>query len=176
MDAINSQLKEIKSQFKNAANLKQNCKIYATTARQDSWSFYFKQGRLIWGSSSIHRFRRLYRITNKICPGINCQNIRLREEISELWEYLLIAVLHKRQQISIVQAEEIIQEIIKEVLFDCLLANEGISQVKVIFENRANSMGAILKSPLFKLSKIDKKLRSKYKSIIIYNLSNVNSG
>ena len=153
MDAINSQPKQIKSHFKNAINLKQSCKIYASTDRDDSWSFYFKQGQLIWGSSSIHRFRRLYRITNKICPGINCQNIRLREqEISELWEYLFIAVLYKRQHISLTQAEEIIQEIIKEVLFDCLLADRQISQVKVIFETNTNSMGAILKSPLFKQS------------------------
>lgn len=151
MDAINSQQKQIKSYLRNAVNLKQSCKIHAITNQNDSWSFYFKQGQLIWGSSSIHRFRRLYRITNKVCPGVNCHNIRLREqEISELWEYLFIAVLYKRQQISITQAENIIQEIIKEVLFDCFLADRQISNIKVIFETSTNSMSSILKSPLFK--------------------------
>ncbi|MBE9043033.1 response regulator [Pleurocapsales cyanobacterium LEGE 10410] len=151
MNAIKSQLEQIRLHFQNAVNLKQSCKIYVATAGGDSWGFYFKQGQLIWGTSSVHRFRRLYRITNQICPGINCQKVRLREqEISELWEYLFIGVLYKRKQIGKLQAESIVQEIIKEVLFDCLMANNQISQIKVIFETKANSMGAILKSPLFK--------------------------
>lgn len=159
MKAIDN-IKQIKSQFQKAVDLQQSCKIHITTLKDDSWSFYFKKGYLIWATSSIHRFRRLYRLTNQICPQINCQDIRLREqEISELWEYLLIAVLYKRQQISIVQVTEVIREIIKEVLFDCLLADQKISQVKVIFETKGNHMGAILRSPLFKqpITQIDYK-------------------
>ncbi|MGL5939613.1 MAG: response regulator [Waterburya sp.] len=149
MKAVNN-IKKVKAQFQNAVDLQHTCKIYVTVTEDYSWSFYFKKGYLIWASSSIHRFRRLYRLTQQICPEINCQDIKLREqEISELWEYLLIYVLYKRQQINIIQVREIIQEIIKEVLFDCLLADEKISQVKVIFETQANSMGAILRSPLF---------------------------
>jgi chemotaxis family two-component system response regulator PixG len=149
MKAVNN-IKKIKTQFNNAVDLQQTCKIYVAIAPDHSWSFYFKKGYLIWASSTIHRFRRLYRLTQQICPEINCQDIRLREqEITELWEYLLIAVLYKRQQISIIQVREIIQEIIKEVLFDCLLADDQISQVKVIFETQGNSMGAILRSSLF---------------------------
>ncbi len=150
MKAANN-IKKIKSHFKNATDLQQSCKIYITTAKGDSWSFYFKKGYLIWATSSIHRFRRLYRIINKICPEVNCQNIKLREqEISELWEYLLIVVLYKRKQITIIELTEIIQEIIREVLFDCLLANNKVNQIKVIFETKGNHMGAILRSPLFK--------------------------
>lgn len=151
MKASKDQLKKIKLQFQNAVELKQSCKIYVTTANEDSWSFYFKKGYLIWASSSIHRFRRIYRLTKQICPEISCQDTRLREqEISELWEYLLIAVLYKRQQISMIQVKEIVQELIKEIIFDCLLAGESITQVKLIFETKANGMGAILRSPLFK--------------------------
>lgn len=160
MKVVKGQIEKIKSQFHNAVELKQSCKIYVATANDESWSFYFKKGCLIWASSSIHRFRRLYRLTNQICPEVNCQNTKLREqEISELWEYLLIAVLYKRQQINIIQVKEIIQELIKEVLFDCLLGGERISQVKVIFETQGNGMGAILRSPLFKqpIAQIDYK-------------------
>ncbi|HEY9770297.1 MAG TPA: response regulator [Coleofasciculaceae cyanobacterium] len=150
MKANNDQIKKIKLQFQNAVDLKQSCKIYVTTAQNDSWSFYFKKGYLIWASSSMHRFRRLYRLTNQICPEINCQDIRLREQqISELWEYLLIAVLFKRVQITIIQAQQVIQAIVQEVLFDCLIAGNQINQVKTIFETQANSMGAILRSSLF---------------------------
>jgi two-component system, chemotaxis family, response regulator PixG len=150
MKAVNN-IKKIQTQFHNAVDLQQTCKIYITTNQDYSWSFYFKKGYLIWASSSIHRFRRLYRLIKQICPEINCQDIKLREqEISELWEYLLITVLYKRQQINIIKVEKIIQEIIKEVLFDCLLIDNQIIQIKVIFETQGNSMGAILRSPLFK--------------------------
>lgn len=160
MKAGKEQLKKIKLQFQNAVELRQSCKIYVTTASEDSWSFYFKQGNLIWASSNIHRFRRIYRITKQISPEISCQDTRLREqEISELWEYLLIGVLYKRQQISIIQVREIIQEVITEILFDCLLAVDRINQIKVIFETKGNSMGAILRSTLFKqpIAQIDYK-------------------
>lgn len=151
MNATHNWSKEIKSQLQKAVDLQHTCKIYVTTIENDSWSFYVKQGHLIWAGSNIHRFRRLQRLINKICPEINCLDIRLREqEISELWEYLLIGVLYKRKQISFAQTKEIIEEIIKEILFDCLVARDIINQVKVIFETRGNSMGAILRSPLFK--------------------------
>lgn len=160
MKSAKEHLIKIKQQFKNVVELKQSCKIFVTTTSEENWSFYFKKGCLIWASNSIHRFRRVYRLTNQICPEINCQNTKLREqEISELWEYLLVAVLYKRQQISIIQVKEIIQELIKEVLFDCLLGVDRINQIKVIFETQANSMGAILRSPLFKqpIAQIDYK-------------------
>ena len=158
MKATDNWSKKIKSQFQNAVDLKHSCKIYVTGEGNSSWSFYLKQGYLIWASGSVHRFRRLHRLTNKICPEINCLEIKIREqEISELWEYLLVGVLYKRKQISIEQAEEIVRETISEVLFDCLVAREQITGVKTIFETKGNSMGAILRSPLFKqpIAKID---------------------
>lgn len=150
MKATKNYIKEIKSHFSNAVNLQHNCKIYISTANSNSWSFYFKKGNLIWASSTIHRFRRLYRLTDRICPEANCQAIKLREqEITELWEYLLISILYKRKLITILQVQEVIQAIVQEVLFDCLIAESHISQVKVFFETKGNQMGAILKSPLF---------------------------
>jgi two-component system, chemotaxis family, response regulator PixG len=146
-----SNLKELKLQFKNAVDLQQNCKIYITTVPGDSWSFYFKKGYLIWATGSVHRFRRLYRLTNKFCPNINCQETKLREqEISELWEYLLLTILCKRGQITTEQGTKIIEEAINEILFDCLQAIQQINQIKSIFETSTNSMGTILRSPLFK--------------------------
>ena len=142
-------IEKVITKLQNAVDLKQTCRIYITTADDDNKSFYFKQGYLVWASSSLHRFRRLYRFLEQICPGVNFQEFKLREqEISELWEYLSIEVLYKRQQISLTQARKIIQQIITEVLFDCLVDNNRISQIKVIFETQTNSMGAILGSSL----------------------------
>ena len=65
--------------------------------------------------------------------------------------------MYKRQQNILIQAQQIVEKITKEVLFDCLIAEKAIRQVKVIFETQSNSMGAILRSPLFKnpITKID---------------------
>ena len=151
MQDSNIYLKKIKSHFKDAVKLQQNCKIYVCTVKGDSWSFYFKKGCLIWASSSIHRFRRLYRLTNQVCPEVNCNNTELREqEISELWEYLFLNILYKRKQVSKEQVQKVIQLVITEVLFDCLISDRAINQVKIIFETKGNQMGAILGSSLFK--------------------------
>ncbi len=149
MNAFNNYIKEIKTHFQNATGLHQNCKIYISTAN-NNWSFYFKKGSIVWASSNNHRFRRVYRLINKFCPELDCYKTRLREqEISELWEFLFINVLYKRKQIDKSQASEIIQAIIKEVLFDCYIVKEQKCQVKVIFEIKGNQMGAILNSSLF---------------------------
>ena len=149
MRIIESQIEQVKNQLINATNLKQTCKIYVTTADGNNRSFYFKQGYLVWASSSVHRFRRLYRLLDKICPEVNFQEFKLREqEISELWEYLALKVLYKRQQISLKQAREVVREVISEVLFDCLLESDRIEEFQVILKNQINSMAAILESPL----------------------------
>ena len=146
---------ELKYHFQNAVNLKQSCKIHVTTTKEDNFGFYFKNGNLLWATSSNHRFRRLYRITKQICPEVNCQEVKLREqEISELWEYLLINILHKRKLITSRQLKEIIKTIIQEVLFDCSFEREQINKIKVIFETAGNKMGSILKSPLFQQPKV----------------------
>lgn len=150
MNAFNDYIKEIKSRFQNATDLNQNCKIYISTADNCNWSFYFKKGNIVWASSNNHRFRRVYRLINKFCPELDFYKTKLREqEISELWEFLFINVLYKRKHIDEVQASEIIQEIIKEVLFDCYIVKNQKYKIKVIFDIKGNQMGAILNSSLF---------------------------
>ena len=149
MRIIESKIEQVKNQLINATSLKQTCKIYVTTTDGNNRSFYFKQGYLVWASSSVHRFRRLYRLIEKICPEVNFEEFKLREqEISELWEYLALKVLYKRQQISLKQAIEVVREVISEVLFDCLLESDRIEEFQVILKNQINSMAAILESPL----------------------------
>lgn len=151
MRIIESKIEQVKNQLINATSLKQTCKIYVTTTDGNNRSFYFKQGYLVWASSSIHRFRRLYRLLEKICPEVNFEEFKLREqEISELWEYLALKVLYKRQQISLKQAREVVREVISEVLFDCLLESDRIEEFQVILKNQINSMAVILESPLLK--------------------------
>ena len=151
MKIIESQIEQVKDRLINATDLKQTCKIYVTTADGNNRSFYFKEGYLVWASSSIHRFRRLYRLLETICPQVNFKEFKLREqEISELWEYLSLKVLYKRQQISLKQAREVVEQVISEVLFDCLVDSDRIEEFIVILQNQIDSMAAILESPLLK--------------------------
>ena len=150
MSSSDDRIKQIKSHFKNAINLQQNCKIYIRNLKGNSWSFYFKKGNLVWANSSNHRFRRLYRSIEQYSSQVNCQDVKLREqEFSELWEYLFINVLYKRNKINKSQTQKIIRAAIKEVLFDCFIDNEPSERVKVIFATKGNRMGAVLNSVLF---------------------------
>ena len=151
MKIIESQIEQVKNKLINATLFKQTCKIYVITADGNNRSFYFKQGYLVWASSSVHRFRRLYRLLGTICPEVDLQEFKLREqEISELWEYLSLKVLYKRQQISLKQAREVVEQVISEVLFDCLVESDRIEEFQVIRQNQINSMAGILESPLLK--------------------------
>ena len=141
----------LKSQFDLALQTPENSKVYVEIADEEYWNFYFQSGSLIWATSSQHRLRRLYRIINRHCPEVNCQQIQLREkEISELWGYLILVVLYKRNQVTREKLETIIREIAEEVLFDLFQSLSKITKVEYITENSQHSMRTILKSVLLK--------------------------
>ena len=141
----------LKSQFDLALQTQENSKVYVEIANEDYWNFYFQSGSLVWATSSQHRLRRLYRIINKHCPDVNCQQIQLREkEISELWGYLILVVLYKRNQVTIENIEIIIREIVAEVLFDLFQSISKITKIEHITENSQHPMRNILKSVLLK--------------------------
>lgn len=177
MNASNNYLKKLKSHFENAVNLHQNCKIYIVTAEKDNWSFYFKKGNLVWASSNSHRFRRLYRLISKFAPELKSQEIKLREQqISELWEFLFLNVLYKRHLIDRDQINEIIQAIVKEVLFDCYLYTGDDYEIKVIFETKGNHMAAVLNNSLFSnpIAVIDYNKASYRTETLVSNWENTN--
>ena len=144
-------VRDIKSKFNLTVKSQESCKIYVETNDEEYWNFYFQSGSLIWATCSKHRLRRLYRVINKYCPEVNCQQIQLREkEISELWGYLILVVLYKRNQITEENLKSIIQEVAQEVLFDLLQAFSKVKSIEYITENSQHPMRAILKSVLLK--------------------------
>ncbi len=144
-------VRDIESKFNLTVKSQENCKIYVETNDEEYWNFYFQSGSLIWATCSKHRLRRIYRVINKYCPQVNCQQIQLREkEISELWGYLILVVLYKRNQITEENLKLIIQEIAQEVLFDLLQAFPKVKNIEYITENSQHPMRAILKSVLLK--------------------------
>lgn len=141
----------LKSKFDQALQCQANAKIYIETNNEECWNFYFQSGYLIWATSNKHLLRRLYRVINKYCPEVNCQQIQLREkELSELWGYLLLVVLYKRNQITIENLKLIITEIAREVLFDLFQSLTQIKNIEYVTESSQHPMRAILKSVLLK--------------------------
>jgi chemotaxis family two-component system response regulator PixG len=85
----------------------------------ETWSLFFRLGRLMWATGGIHRFRRWYRLLNQCCPDLPQNNIQLvNKEVSKVWEYLVLRILIKRQWIQREQAIALIKQSITEVLFD----------------------------------------------------------
>lgn len=141
----------LKAQFDLALQSQENCKIYVETATNEYWNFYFQSGHLIWANSSKHRLRRLYRVIHKHCPEVNCEQIQLREkEISELWGYLMLTVIYKRNQITEEELKLIIAEIAQEVLFDLFQSLSQVKRFEYVTETSQHPMRAILKSVLLK--------------------------
>ena len=142
---------KLKANLKDIAKQQLTCKLQVLDILGNSWNFYFKNGYLLWAMGSQHRIRRLYRLINKYSPKIDFDKIKIREqEMTELWGYLLISILTQRREITEEVSAKIIQEIVYEIVFDCFLANDKISEIKSIFETSANKIGSILRSPLLK--------------------------
>jgi two-component system, chemotaxis family, response regulator PixG len=153
----------LKAQFDLALQLQENSKIYVETVDEEYWNFYFQSGSLIWATSSKHRLRRLYRVINKYCPEVNCQQIQLREkEISELWGYLMLAVIYKRNQVTAKNLKAIITEIAQEVLFDLFQSLPQVKSIEYVAENSRHPMRAILKSVLLKKPLVELKIETIY--------------
>lgn len=120
-------------------------KIEVKTAKGAKWSIYYRLGRLIWISGGTHPCRRWYRHLRSHCPHLNAQSIRLREgnELPEIWDYHILKVLTKRQQISSEQAIGIIKGMITESLFDLIQQIGGKT-----FSSRSNEIPDTLKNPI----------------------------
>lgn len=107
-------------------------------AKGECWSLYFQLGRLVWATGGAHRFRRWYRSLSQFCPEICPTGVQLREaSVSRIWEYLVLAVLIKRQRIRLEQAVMLVQHSVNEVLFDILQGIDEISHLTYVSENSA---------------------------------------
>jgi two-component system, chemotaxis family, response regulator PixG len=109
------------------------------STKGEHWSLYFHLGRLVWTTGGQHRFRRWYRTLPQFCPEISSAGIRLRENgVFRTWEYLVLAVLVKRQRIQREQAIALIKHTVGEVFFDILQEIHDINQITSVSDNADN--------------------------------------
>ncbi len=93
---------------------------------EQEWIFYLYQGRIVYATGGTNSVRRWTRNLATYCPQIQVNQLNLPDELfsREAWEYLLLGLLLKQQQINREQVTPMIQEIVTEVLFDILQSGQ----------------------------------------------------
>ncbi|MBV9387082.1 MAG: response regulator [Chroococcidiopsidaceae cyanobacterium CP_BM_ER_R8_30] len=117
---INSLINQL--QVSSQTHLTGQLDVQATI--KHGWKLYFHTGRLVWATGGVHRFRRWSRCLSQFCPQVNLNSIYLEVGTAESWEYPVLTVLTRRGQVTQEQAVAVIENTLKEVLFDILQAVE----------------------------------------------------
>jgi chemotaxis family two-component system response regulator PixG len=95
-------------------------------ANDQQWGVYLYMGRLIWAIGGSHPVRRWNRYLAQHCPQINSQALLSSLEVDDgqPWDYQVLTVLVKQQQISVEQSVALIRSTVSEVLFDIIQQEE----------------------------------------------------
>ena len=99
------------------------------------WYFYFHSGKILYATGGIHPFRRWQRNVGIYCPQISFD---LKKEVeartidlsSSLWEYQQLSAWVEQQKLTRQQAKNLIQAVVKEVLFDLTQGMEVICKMQ----------------------------------------------
>lgn len=101
------------------------------SASGQEWTFYLYQGRILYATGGLHPVRRWQRHLTTFCPQVSCPleatQLNLPTELAgSAWEYQVLGLWLKRQTISREQANQMIQALVAELLFDILLSGQVI--------------------------------------------------
>ncbi|MUH00514.1 response regulator [Scytonema sp. UIC 10036] len=110
------------SEFQACTQLQYSGKLDIKNTEGQTWTFFYRLGRIVWATGGDQPLRRWYRQMARYCPELNIQKIQLRmEDISkDYWDYRLLANLYKTEQIQREQIKAIVDNTIAEVLFDAI--------------------------------------------------------
>ncbi len=107
-------------EFHSCTQTQYNGQLNIQSADEQTWTFYYRLGRIVWANGGTHPYRRWRRYIAKYCPEINFDKIRFRSKDLSIpyWDYQLLEILHIRQKISREQIKSIVDNTILELLFD----------------------------------------------------------
>jgi two-component system, chemotaxis family, response regulator PixG len=107
-------------EFMTCTRLQYNGNLDITCAKGQSYSFYYRLGRIVWATGGTHPCRRWRRNMAKYCPQVNVSKMQLHPEDMNLphWDYLLLEALHKEEKINRQQVNDFVDSAIAELLFD----------------------------------------------------------
>ncbi|HYW21873.1 MAG TPA: response regulator [Nodularia sp. (in: cyanobacteria)] len=120
----------ILDEFKTCTQLQYNGCLKVISTKGHQWTFFYRLGRIVWAEGGSHPFRRWQRNIAQYCPqiDINKLNLRRREDVEiNHWDYRILELLYKKQQIQREQIHAIIENTIAELLFDLAQKTNFIS-------------------------------------------------
>jgi CheY-like chemotaxis protein len=100
-------------------------RLLVKSAAKQEWTFYVYLGRVLYATGGTHTVRRWQRNLAACCPQIQVEQLNLPAELNAAtWEYHLLGLWLKQQQVSREQVAQIVRDNVTEVLFDILLAGQ----------------------------------------------------
>ncbi|GAX35088.1 response regulator [Nodularia sp. NIES-3585] len=110
----------ILDEFKTCTQLQYNGCLKVRSSKGHQWTFFYRLGRIVWAEGGSHPSRRWRRNMAQYCPQIDLDKLNLRREDLEInhWDYRILEILYKKQQIQREQIHSIIENTIAELLFD----------------------------------------------------------
>lgn len=110
-------------------------RLSVTSASGQEWTFYLYSGRVLYATGGVHPIRRWQRLIVTHCPQIPIQQLKLPVELAgSAWEYQVLGLWLKQQQLAAGQVTQILRNSITEVLFD-ILQTGRVVKYQVQIEN-----------------------------------------
>lgn len=125
----NINIKELTLQILTHSQAKFTGRVNITTSKGISYSIYFGLGRVVWATGGSYPYRRWQRLLLKNLSQSQVQPTVRGQDEFEAWDYHLLSILVKRNQIPLDQGKFIIAHILEEVLFDlyqCSVQEENL--------------------------------------------------
>jgi two-component system, chemotaxis family, response regulator PixG len=122
-------IKELTLQILTQSQAKFTGRLSITTSKGINYSIYFGLGRVVWATGGSHPYRRWQRLLLRNIDRSQAQPTVRGQDEFESWDYHLLSILVKRNQIPLDQGKFIIAHILEEVLFDlhqCSVQAENI--------------------------------------------------
>ncbi|MBL1211335.1 MAG: response regulator [Geminocystis sp. GBBB08] len=154
-------------------------RIDVKNVKGKEWRLYFCLSRLIWADGGYHPYRAWERLLTKYCPHLDNQLIDINKAKEfECWNYYLIVSLLQRFLITKEQALYLINERIKQILFNIYLAeNQEVLQydfIPVEQENFPEESGLKFSITLLKIETLLASVESQWLQWKNMGLSNYN--
>jgi len=132
----NLKSKIVFNEFKNCIQLQYNGRLTIQSHQGKTWNFYYRLGQLVWATGGNHPHRRLRRNIAYSCPHLDIKKINLGDTSIDYWDYCCLEDLGKNNQVSKIQINDIVMNIISEVLFD-LVQEINLSSLTCTYEPAA---------------------------------------
>ncbi|MEC4817997.1 MAG: response regulator [Scytonema sp. PMC 1069.18] len=108
------------NELKTCAQLQYSGKLDIRSTKGQTWTFFYRLGRIAWATGGRHPLRRWYRQLALYFPEINVEQMQLRQEdiSQDYWDYRILANLYKKGKIQREQIKAVVDNTIAELLFD----------------------------------------------------------